>query len=282
MCRAGAAGLHYTALSANARLPSGGPASYNRGPVPIRVAIGRREFAPSWLMTSLTCALLVLFVGLGRWQWERGEFKQTLRRQFEQGAQTAVSLGPRATMSLPRFTSVSVRGRWDAAHQFLLDNRTRDGRSGYEVLTPLALDDGRWLLVNRGWLPFEGYRDRLPDVSLPATSTREAVTLSGRLDDLPAAALESGRAPPSMTGSWPRVTSFPTATELAAALGVARLEPRLLLLDPAAPDGYRRDWQPPGMAPEKHWSYAIQWWSFAVVLVLLYGLLNTRKIENAS
>jgi surfeit locus 1 family protein len=233
-------------------------------------------------MTGLTLVLLLLFASLGRWQWERGEYKQTLRQQFEQGAQATTALGARPTADLPRFAQVMVRGRWDASRQFLLDNRTRDGQAGYEVLTPLRLQDGRWLLVNRGWLPFQGYRERLPDVSLPTTSTVAEVAVTGRLDELPGAALESGRAPPATAGSWPRVTSFPTTAELAAALGVARLEPRLLLLDPAAPDGYRRDWQPPGMAAEKHWSYAIQWWSFAVVLVLLYGLLNTRKIKDAS
>ncbi len=49
------------------------------------------------------------------------------------------------------------------AHQFLLDNMTHAGRAGYEVLTPLLLDDGRVLLVNRGWLPLpDGRRDELP------------------------------------------------------------------------------------------------------------------------
>lgn len=233
-------------------------------------------------MTGLTLLLLLLFLNLGRWQWERGEFKQSLRQQFEQGAQTMTALGARSTSALPRFAQVSVRGRWDSARQFLLDNRTRDGQAGYEVLTPLQLEDGRWLLVNRGWVPFSGYRDRLPDVSLPWTAVGASVVIAGRIDDLPAAALEAGHAPPAAAGNWPRLTSFPTATELAAALGVGHLEPRLLLLDPAAPEGYRRDWRPPGMAPERHWSYAIQWWSFAVVLVLLYGLLNIRKIEDVS
>ncbi len=233
-------------------------------------------------MTGLTLLLLLLFVSLGRWQWERGEFKRTLREQFEQGAKTTTALGERSTAALPRFARVSTRGRWDGARQFLLDNRTRDGQAGYEVLTPFQLEDGRWLLVNRGWVPFSGYRDRLPDVSLAPTADAAPVVVAGRIDDLPAAALESGRAPPAAAGGWPRVTSFPTAAELAAALGVGRLEPRLLLLDPAAPEGFRRDWQPPGMAPERHWSYAIQWWSFAVVLLLLYGLLNIRKVEDTT
>jgi cytochrome oxidase assembly protein ShyY1 len=229
-------------------------------------------------MTGLTVLLLVAFVALGRWQWGRGEYKQQLREQFLQGGAAAQPLGSQASTALPRYTHVSVTGRWDGLRQFLLDNRTRDGQAGFEVLTPLVLDDGRWLLVNRGWLPFRGYRDQLPDVTLAATSA--AVTVNGRLDELPSAGLDAGRAPPAATGGWPRVTSYPTGAQLAAALGGVRLESRVLLLDAAAPGGYQRDWQPPGRGPETHWSYAIQWWSFAVLLLVLYVTLNLKKTGN--
>jgi surfeit locus 1 family protein len=242
--------------------------------VNIRIAIGRREFAPSWLMTAATVLLLGLFVSLGRWQWARGDFKQALRDQFERGSAVAMPLGAQSSAALQRFTRVSVMGRWDVERQFLLDNRTREGRAGYEVLTPLQMDDGRWLIVNRGWLPFSGYRDRLPDVTLAA----RVVTLRGRLDDLPQAGLASGRAAPDPTGRWPRVTNYPTIPELAGSLGTAALEPRVLLLDADQPDGFLRDWQPPGMSPQTHWSYAVQWWSFGVLLIVLYVVLNLRKL----
>lgn len=234
-------------------------------------------------MTSLTLALLVLFIGLGRWQWGRGDYKAQLREQFVAGAGPARELGAEQIAALSRFARITVAGRWDGARQFLLDNRIRDGRAGYEVLTPLQLADGRWMLVNRGWLPFSGFRERLPDVSLPSAAQADnRVVVTGRVDELPSAGLESGRAAPPSSGRWPRVTSYPKAAELAAALELPAIEPRVLLLDAEAADGYRRDWQPPGMVPEKHWSYAIQWWSFAVVLLLLYATLNTKKIRNES
>jgi surfeit locus 1 family protein len=160
-------------------------------------------------MTALTIVLLCLFVGLGRWQWGRAEAKAGLQRQFEAAA-AAAELGGQSTASLPRYARVVARGEWDADRQFLLDNRTRDGRAGYEVLTPLRLPDGRWLVVNRGWLPFGGYRDRLPDVAaalrdgdavdaapMPAVPLR---AVRGRLDELPTAGLASGRAAPAATG----------------------------------------------------------------------------------
>jgi surfeit locus 1 family protein len=64
--------------------------------------------------------------------------------------------------------------------------------------------------------------------------------------------------------------------ELAGALGNA-LEPRILLLDPAAPHGYVRDWQPPGMSPLRHFSYAIQWWSFAALVLLVWVVMAVRR-----
>lgn len=229
-------------------------------------------------MTGITVALLVLFVSLGRWQWSRAEFKQQLVLEFARNAEVIVALGSRATTNLPRYARIEVSGEWDGARQFLLDNRTRDGRAGYEVLTPLRLADGRWLLVNRGWVPFTGYREQLPAVTLGTRS----VVIRGLLDELPSAGLAGGRAAPTLEGSWPRVTAFPQPRELAAALGVEQqsFEPRVLLLDDAEPDGYARDWKPFAKGPEQNWSYAIQWWSFAVLLLVLYVVLNLKKTET--
>lgn len=230
-------------------------------------------------MTALTVLLLAVFISLGRWQWGRAEQKEALARGFAAGAEEAQPLGALSAATLPRYAVVSVTGEWDAARQFLLDNRTRDGRAGYEVLTPLRLADGRWLLVNRGWLPFEGRRDRLPEVAtglLPG-----AVTLRGRLDEPPTAGLASGRAAPALSGAWPRVTSFPQTAQLAAALGGARLEPRVLLLDASAPAGYRRDWRPFVKGPEQNISYAVQWWSFGVLLLVLFVKMNLRTRDDA-
>jgi surfeit locus 1 family protein len=52
-----------------------------------------------------------------------------------------------------------------------------------------------------------------------------------------------------------------------------------LLLDPQLPDGFVREWAPPGMPPDRHFSYAIQWWGFAVVLLVIYFGLNFRKVS---
>ena len=231
------------------------------------------RFTPSWVMTALALALCLAFIGLGRWQWERGKMRQAQNQEFARGAERIVPLGSRDLNVVPRFQRVSAAGQFDSRHQFLLDNRTHDGQAGYEVLTPFELANGRSVLVDRGWLPFTGYRERLPNVAFEADAQSRIV---GRIDELPSAGLPQGRAMPNQDASWPKVTTYPSMVQLSAALG-RPLEPRILLLDPTAPNGYVRAWQAPGLSPMRHWSYAIQWWAFAAVTLVLWLVLSLRR-----
>lgn len=235
------------------------------------------RFAPWAGWTLLTFAGCVLFVRLGFWQWHRWVLSDAAWTRFARGADAVQPLGERALADLPLYQRVSVTGRLDGQHQFLLDNRSYQGRPGYEVLTPLARAAGGVLLIDRGWVPFTGSRARLPDVTLAGEA---AVTLSGRVADLPSAGLASGRAAPDPRGPWPKVTSFPSAAELAGALGLA-LPARILLLDPGAPQGYVRDWHPPGLAPLRHLSYALQWWCFAALAVVIWAVMSVRRSRAA-
>ncbi len=231
--------------------------------------------AAGWaLLTLLGCAL---FVRLGAWQWQRWVQSDAAWTRFARGAAALQPLGARAVDDATLYQRVSVTGRFDGRHQFLLDNLSYRGQPGYEVLTPFTRATGAVLLIDRGWVPFTGSRARLPDVALAG---EESLTVSGRIAELPRAGLASGRAAPNPRDPWPKVTSFPAASELAQALG-APLPERILLLDPGAPQGYVRDWQPPGMAPLRHLSYAIQWWCFAALALIVWGVLGVRRARTA-
>jgi surfeit locus 1 family protein len=240
----------------------------------------RRELRLSLPWLLLAAAGMLLFGRLGQWQWHRAAEKRLIQQEFAAALMHRQPLGSHATATLPRYAQVEVLGSYDGAHQFLLDNRTRDGQVGYEVLTPLRLTDGRWLLVNRGWIPLvDRQRATLPDVALPPSAGEQSV--SGLLDELPVAGVAAGRVAPSKVADapWPRLTSFPQASDVAAALGQP-VEARQLLLLASEPGGFARNWQPASASfpPERHLAYAVQWWSLAGLAAVLYVVLNLKRI----
>jgi surfeit locus 1 family protein len=73
------------------------------------------------------------------------------------------------------------------------------------------------------------------------------------------------------------VLLFPTEADVESALGLD-VESRIVLLDASLPDGYERQWRPAlGFGPERHLGYALQWFAFAIVAVVLLIALNLRR-----
>jgi surfeit locus 1 family protein len=217
--------------------------------------------------------LCVMFIALGRWQWRRGHLHAAEHARFERGAREVLALGSRPLAQVQDDQRVSLTGTYDPGHQFLLDNMSYRDLDGYQVLTPLERPGGQVVLIDRGWVPFLGSRANLPDISLKNAGP---VTVSGRVGNLPTAGLASGRAPPPDRGPWPRVTSFPTMEQLGTVLG-RPLEPHVILLDPQDPEGYVRDWHPPGIPAMQNFAYAFEWWCFAVAAVVIWVVLSTQK-----
>src|SRR5258707_14631136 len=112
-------------------------------PAVLRLEFGSRRFVASGWMSALTLAAVLLFLQLGRWQWHRAAEKTALAAAFAAGSNApAAALGTQAPASLPRYAQGIVRGRYEPARQFLLDNMSDGGQGGYEVLTPLRVEGG--------------------------------------------------------------------------------------------------------------------------------------------
>jgi surfeit locus 1 family protein len=238
------------------------------------VRIGQRLFAPPVWAVLLTGAALTAFASLGTWQLGRAREKQALLEDFAAGGRETRDATGLGFDGLPRYQRVRLRGRYDPARQILLDNMpSAGGRPGYRVLTPLQRADGRgWVLVDRGWVALGPTREALPGVEV-AAGERE---VSGVLDALPEPGLRVGPAAAAGETGWPRVLLFPTEADVEAVLG-HDVEPRIVLLDAALPDGYERQWRPAlGFGPERHLGYALQWFAFAIVALVLFIALNLR------
>jgi cytochrome oxidase assembly protein ShyY1 len=122
-------------------------------------------------------------------------------------------------------------------------------------------------------VPLTASRSQLPQVQFDSAAPQ---TPTGRLDNLPVAGIALGHVPPAPGAPWPKLTSFPTMSDLSAALGQS-LQSRQLLLNPVEPFGYVRDWHPSGLGASRHLSYAIQWWAFGALALVLYGFMNWRR-----
>ena len=206
-------------------------------------------------------ALGALFARLGVWQWRRAGEASAVAERFAAAAAEAPLTAPPADADREalRFREVELRGEYVAGRQFLLDNMVHDGVAGYYVLTPWRAD-GSWVLVNRGWVPATANRAVLPSVLLAA----EPATVRGRIERLPRPGLRLGSGSVAGHAASPvEVVEFPTAAELADRLGHG-VHDYQLLLDPAEPAGYVREWVAPGLSPDRHVVYAGQWLLFAV------------------
>ncbi len=248
----------------------------------MRLRVADRVFMPRAWAALLTAATVAAFVSLGWWQVGRAREKQAMIDSFARGTQTSVRLAAGVTVDeLPRYQHVTAEGRYDTSRQVLLDNMpSKTGLPGYRVLTPFVREAGgdeRVLLVDRGWVPLGGSREVLPDVAVDGG--RRAV--AGRLDRLPAPGVRVGAAGSVGETRWPRVLNFPRSADLAAALG-RPVEARIMLLDPAAPDGFERAWRPSiGSGPERHLGYAIQWFALALVACVAFFALSLERVGDA-
>jgi surfeit locus 1 family protein len=229
----------------------------------------RGRLRPAILPTLAAAACIALFVAAGLWQHGRMEQKLALRAQLDAAAALPPSPLP-ATMDWTgwRYRQVALAGTFDAAHQILLDNRVHEGRAGYEVFAPLALDDGRTVLVDRGWVVAGPTRAELPAVPPPTGP----VTVPGRINQVPAYVELAAEAP---TGPlWQHLD----LARYAKATGLAVLPVIVEQSAPAAPgDALVRDLRAPDVGVDTHRIYMVQWFTFAAMVAGLWLYFTWKR-----
>lgn len=224
----------------------------------------------------------LLFVRLGFWQLGR----HTERERADRTHAGAVALPLLPTDSLAGVGSLEWRrtpliGRWIYDREVVVRNRTMYGRPGAHVLTPLRTEDGREIFVLRGWLPAPD--GMTPDLSLAHAAVgpgpgdgrvgllQRSRTGAG-LPELPSGNL-AGRIPtfaaadvPAMSGD--STGGLPYFAQLLPEEG--RPPPAGVPIPVPLPD--------PGGGP--HLSYAIQWFSFALIALVGTGALFRRERQR--
>jgi len=232
-----------------------------------------RHYRFDWKLSLLTVVLLPLLLSLGFWQLRRAQEKLELQQQYTTRQNEApVALAQLKVQDDLQYRQVELVGRYDNAHNFLLDNRIHEGQVGYDLITPFVSETQRIILVNRGWLPQGATRAQLP--TLDAIDGR--VTVRGSIyvpvgKQLTLGVTREGNA-------WPQViqTLDPLPAGALAGYRAADVFPYSVRLAADAPGVLVRDWPVVSMGPERHQGYAVQWFAMAAMLIGLYLYYSTR------
>lgn len=231
----------------------------------------RRRFAPGLGLWLFTLAFLPLLLGLGFWQLDRATQKQQLEQQMQERRQApALSLNQLDHTRPANWQRLTLQGHFDQQRIWLLDNRTRDGAAGVEVLQAFRDDNGQWLLINRGWAPWPDRREAI-QLSTPAGSQQLAAEA---LPD-PQAGFRLGDASASNNG-WPRLITQVSLAELSQQAGIPLADWRARLTEPTAPAALRLDWPALPMNSSRHTGYAVQWLCLAGALLILFVWAGLR------
>jgi len=230
----------------------------------------RARYVRSAIATAVLLVLLAVCISAGIWQLGRAGEKYDLRAAFAAGSLVMVLKEPVADADAQeyRFRMIELSGSYDPHHQILLDNIIAGGRNGYQVLTPFNTGS-QTVIVNRGWLAADADRTILPVIDIDNNPR----TITARINRLPVPGIRLDAA--AADSDWPKRLLYPTRDQIVAALGTQVPDYQLLLATDQA-DGFLRDWKAVEVGPKKHYGYAFQWFSFAILALIFYVILNVR------
>ncbi|MGZ8142981.1 MAG: SURF1 family protein [Methylosarcina sp.] len=229
--------------------------------------------------TLVYLILLPLLLALGFWQLDRAEQKRALLEQQKQALiAEVVHLSPNTaeTLSSLKYKRVEVKGRYDADHQFLLDNQISEGKAGYLVLTPFVLEgSNKAVLVNRGWVPLGSNRAQSPDIRIK----QMPAAVKGRINSFPGVGIKLAGAEIPAEG-WPSTVQVVNPDILSRKLGYPLFQFQVEL-DKDQPEGYKREWRNIAvMPPAQHVAYATQWFALAFLLTMLLIWFSRLKHDE--
>lgn len=228
------------------------------------------------LWPSIAAAIGILAtLSLANWQLNRAQEKagrqQTLEKlAAEPAVQLSAGLTDAATLE---FRNVEVTGEFDPPHTIYLDNKIRNGKVGYEIVTPLRLSGSRqYVLVNRGWIAANAKRGDLPVVPTPSgqvTVLGTAMVPSKKILELSGQTYEGA--------VWENlvIERYRTRSGL-------DVQPVVIQQRDGDNDGLLREWPRPDTGIAKHQGYAFQWFALSLAIAIVYLVMNVKRAEPES
>lgn len=239
-------------------------------------------FNLNWRLTVCSLVLFPILIGLGLWQLNRADEKQGLMDAWKrQRAATSQSVMQFKGNTFPAYQPVTFLAYYLPEHYWLLEAKMYQGRPGYEVLMAAELafaelgpeeqkniESTERILVNRGWVPADPDRRKLPLIETPTTAVQMYGELRNQSDT---ALIDESK---NSLLSWPHRVLEIKLDVMSAQLG--KPLSHIVALDATDPSAFVVQSTPINMPPEKHRGYAVQWFSLAAALLLLWFVSNTN------
>ena len=229
-----------------------------------------RFFIPA----SLIISTLVLLISLGFWQLDRADEKRAIEDQIASANSGDVEFVTSVEfLEDKEYYHVRLQGSYIGDKQFIYDNQIVDQISGYYVLTPFILKGAsKAVLINRGFIPWSGRRDKLANVDIGEKLTEVKVQISIPIKRMELKVSET-------TGDFPVLIQALDLDEMSA---IAALDfvSVVGLLSLESEGGFVRQWEPYTGSIERHIGYAIQWFLMAFVLAFIGIRLALKQRKN--
>ena len=233
----------------------------------------------NWPMVLFTMLVFSLLIKLGFWQIDRAlEKEQRQQRISELSQRQALSLSQVLALNglqdgindLP----IQLSGKFVDDKVFLLDNQPNKSRLGYRVYQILESNE-QAILVNLGWVQGSIDRNVLPDIT-PSNGQHNII---GNVREV-----EVGiqlQAQDLNNASWPLRVQQIELDKFSQLIG-KKLLPFVVYLDKKESIGYKKNWQPIVMPPEKHRAYAFQWFSLALawISLMIWAAIKMSKSHH--
>ncbi len=209
----------------------------------------------------MTAVMVALTVWLGFWQVRRLEWKTALLTEIDRGeAADPIPLG-----ADPRpFSRVQTSGQFMAPTALYGTEvrATRDGAAmGAQLIQPLRLDDGRIVIVDRGWVP---------EAAAAASAERATITGYIRPAEYP---VRFGAADDPAARRFYALDPAAIGT----ALGVMAAPYTLVALGPDQPGVFPAPATALPRPVNNHLAYAVTWFAFAAVALTVFAVY-ARKV----
>jgi len=250
-------------------------------------------FKRQWIFATLfILAGSALCIRLGIWQLDRLE----QRRAFNAHYLATTSMPPlelvsatQANLTTMEYRAVTVTGTYDFEHQVALRNRYYETQYGYHLLTPLILADGTAVLVERGWIPAEGNANPSDwrKYDQPGEQTISGIIRLGQtkpdLGGVPDPELAEGQ---TRLDFWNIVNLERISLQVPNQLAPVFIQPNpepTPVVEPVETREPPYPYQPTIEITEgPHFGYALQWFTFATILLVGYPIYLHKSESKVS